>query len=107
MLLIFPSPLLVGVRAGLERTYADLSEDTLELSDAAAYLPLLFTTSFFHTVVQERRKFGPLGWNIPYEFNSSDWLASVTFVRQHLDSLDKNGHVSWQTLRLVGAYLPK
>ncbi|VVC98542.1 unnamed protein product [Leptidea sinapis] len=77
-----------GIKAGLMRTYDSMSQDFLDYSDSPFYLPLIYTISFLHTVVQERRKFGPLGWNIPYEFNSADWLSSCMFVQNHLDILE-------------------
>lgn len=34
--------------------------------------------------VQERRKFGPLGWCIPYEYNNGDLTACILFLEKHL-----------------------
>lgn len=90
---------IIGIRAGLLRTYTSMSQDMLDYSDQAEYIPLVYAISFLHTVVQERRKFGPLGWNIPYEFNSADWLASCMFIQNHLDDLDPILGISWTTIR--------
>lgn len=54
-----------GIRAGLKRTFNSMSDDMFDHSDSKFYLPLIYAVSFLHTIVQERRKFGALGWNIP------------------------------------------
>ncbi|XP_074844510.1 dynein axonemal heavy chain 14, partial [Carettochelys insculpta] len=45
---------------------------------------LVFSLCFFNAVVHERKKYGALGWNVPYEFNSSDLEVSIQMLEMLL-----------------------
>ena len=75
-----------GLRNNLLRTYMALDDKTL--SDCVkpdAFKKLLFGFSLFHAIIQERRKFGPIGWNIPYEFTNEDLMVCRRQLKSLLD----------------------
>lgn len=49
------------------------------------YKKLLFALSWFHAILLERRKFKSLGFNIPYEFNESDFAICHDLIIVFLD----------------------
>jgi len=77
-----------GIKAGLYKTFTTLvNSEFLEKIDHPNWRVLAFSCCFLHSVVQERRKFGELGWCIPYEFNNSDLEASLEFIEKYLNQL--------------------
>merc|ERR1711865_528925 len=88
-----------GVKAGLRKSYNWLNQDWIEAVGKDEWKSMLYTVCFMHTVVQERRKFGPLGFNIPYEFNQCDLEASVMYMRGHMSEVElKKGQISWHAV---------
>ena len=60
----------------MRATYFKISHETLMSCQHPAYRSLVYVLAFFHAVVQERRKYGKIGWNVPYDFNESDFQVS-------------------------------
>lgn len=93
----------VGIRAGLRASYQWITQDTLDAVARPEWRTLLFALCFLHSVIQERRKFGPIGWNVPYEFNTSDLAACVQALQNHVAEMAarRSPAPDWPTLRYM------
>jgi dynein heavy chain len=90
-----------GVRANLMGSYSKFDDRVLEeCKKPEIYKKLVFAFCFFHAICQDRRKFGPIGWNIPYGFTFEDL---VTCRRQLCAFVDDYDFVPIKVLCFMGA----
>lgn len=58
-----------GLKNNIERVLCTVDPKNFEnCAKPKEWKKLFFGLCFFHALILERRKFGPLGWNIPYAF---------------------------------------
>uniref|UniRef100_A0A8B9RJH5 Dynein, axonemal, heavy chain 1 n=1 Tax=Astyanax mexicanus TaxID=7994 RepID=A0A8B9RJH5_ASTMX len=75
-----------GIKANLLKTYMSLSDDVINsCSKTAEFKSLLLSLCLFHAIAIERRKFGPLGFNIPYEFTDGDLQICISQLKMFLN----------------------
>jgi dynein heavy chain len=94
-----------GLKLNLRNTYHKITANALTECPHEAYPSLVFVLSFFHAVVQERRKYDKIGWNVSYDFNESDFRVCMqilnTYLTKALDNPDSK--IPWASLKyLIG-----
>ncbi|XP_025927284.1 dynein heavy chain 1, axonemal [Apteryx rowi] len=74
-----------GVKANLLKSYISFSDDFLNsCPKVTEFKSLLLSLCLFHGNMLERRKFGPLGFNIPYEFTDGDLRICISQLKMFL-----------------------
>lgn len=89
-----------GLRSNLRRAFGELTkgdfQDHILKTD---WCKIIFGICFFHAVVLERRKFGPLAFNIPYEFADSDRECAI----DNFKLFTSDGELPWDALQFITA----
>jgi len=64
----------------------DLEIDYMkQLNKDYEYAKFLMSLMHFHSILLIRKNYGPLGWNIKYSFNDSDFLISKNILKFNLE----------------------
>jgi dynein heavy chain len=88
-----------GMRASLIGTYSKMDPEFYESCDhPIEFKKILFGLAFFHATVIERRKFGPLGWNVCYVFSGPDYNITCSQLKIFLDDLHEGDPIPYAAL---------
>ncbi|XP_036729228.1 dynein heavy chain 6, axonemal [Balaenoptera musculus] len=89
-----------GLRANIRRAFTEMTPSFFEENILGRkWRQIIFGICFFHAIIQERKKFGPLGWNICYEFNDSDRECALL----NLNLYCQEGKIPWDALIYITA----
>ncbi|MCQ2815655.1 MAG: hypothetical protein MJ252_00165 [archaeon] len=93
-----------GLQPNMGRVFGSIKEEEFESdSTHAAYKPLVFVISFFHSVMQDRKKYGKIGWNVIYDFMESDFIISKRLLAMYLNKIGPDDAIPWASLKyLIG-----
>ncbi|XP_011694340.1 PREDICTED: dynein heavy chain 10, axonemal [Wasmannia auropunctata] len=94
-----------GLKLNLQNTYFNMRPQLLESCPHPLYKHLIYVLAFYHAVIQERRKYDKIGWNIKYDFNESDFNVCIAILDTYLTKAlaTKESKVPWNSLKyLIG-----
>ena len=84
-----------GIKANLRRCFADMPKEQYESGCAdrmiGPWKRLVFALCFYNAVALERRKFGAVGWNKPYDWMGSDLRTAMAQLKLYLEEVPMNG----------------
>jgi dynein heavy chain 1 len=95
-----------GIKSHLSQTFANLNSQSIDKTPMERGRLILLVT-WFHSVVQERLRYEPLGWSKHYEFNQSDLKWAIDTVDKWIDltAHDRTNiqpeHLPWKALHVL------
>jgi dynein heavy chain len=88
-----------GLLANLRRSFALFSREDFEERDTKVKA-ILFVLVHFHSLMLERKKFGPMGYNMKYPFSAGDLRDSAQVLYNYLEG-SSAVKIPWDDLRYI------
>lgn len=89
-----------GLKQNMKRAFTFFSKEDFEEKENKIKT-ILFALCYFHSVMIERRKFGPKGWNMMYPFSMGDLRDSEIVLKNYLETNAGSGKIPWDDLKYI------
>jgi Na+-translocating ferredoxin:NAD+ oxidoreductase RnfD subunit len=87
-----------GLKANLIRAFCSFSPEFINEVEPKTRA-ILFGLCHFHAVLIERKKFGPIGYNIMYPFSLGDLRDSSVCLSNYMENASSK--IPWEDLRYI------
>lgn len=89
-----------GLKQNMKRAFTFFTKESIDDKDPKIKT-ILFALCYFHSVMLERRKFGPKGWNMKYPFSVGDLRDSAIVLNNYMESNSASGKLPWDDLKYL------
>ncbi len=69
-----------GLKANLFNVYKGVREEEYA-QNSDQFKKLFYSLTYFHAIINERKKFGAIGWNVAYDWMISDHETSKLQIK--------------------------
>ena len=87
-----------GLKANLKRAWSSFSRDLIQETESKSR-SIIFGLCYFHSVLTERKKFGPKGFNMMYPFSLGDLRDSSICLLNYMENAPSK--IPWEDLKYI------
>lgn len=73
-----------GLKNNMKKAWQFIPKEEIEDKDPKIK-SIFFALCFFHSTLLERKRFGPMGWNMMYPFNMGDLRDSYLVMNRYME----------------------
>jgi dynein heavy chain len=88
-----------GLKANLKRAWCFFPKEQIEEADSKTK-GILFGLCHFHSILMERKLYGPMGYNMMYPFAMGDLRDSCKCLTNYMEN-SGGGKIPWQDLKYI------
>lgn len=91
----------IGIRNNMIKFMSDIDVNQFKASNNEKEISkIIYTLALFHSVIQDRKKYGEIGFNKVYDFNITDFNAGIELLKNYMKNIEDD-YIPWDDIRYL------